>query len=394
MSSNPEPERASARRDSPHTARPAGSVQIGSVGGVPVYLGLSWFLIALVLVVILGPVIGRIVPGIGWAAYGAALLYAILLLLSVFVHEAAHAWMAARFGYRVDRVVADLFGGHTVYQAPDPTPGRMAAVAVVGPASNALVALLGSLLFLAVTDPLAVVLVGAVTWTNAFVAAFNMLPGIPLDGGHVVAATVWKLTGNRTRGLFVAALLGCGLVIAGALWLVWGWWTGVVVLGVLNTILLVLLAVYLWQGSWQALRTTRLLKRLERLDLRALLHPVCVMPADAPVHAVPTPPSADDSALPAVILVVDPQHPTVPVGYLDPDAVHAAWRSGARSAPASSCMRSGPKGWVVRADRDTLTAEFVVQMMNERSSPVLALCDGDGPYAVAEAGLFAKAVDR
>lgn len=364
------------------------------MGGIPVYLGLSWFLIAAVLMATLGPSIGRIVPGIGWGAYGAALLYSLLLLLSVFVHEFAHAWMAARFGYRVERVVADLFGGHTVYQAPDPSPGRMAAVAFVGPLSNAVLALLGSLLFLVVTDPLAVVLVGAITWTNAFVAAFNLLPGIPLDGGHVVAAAVWKLTGDRHTGTFAAALLGCGLVIAGAAWFVYGWWSGVLVLGPINLILLLLLAVYLWQGSWQSLRSTRLMRRLDRVDLGSLLHPVRVMPSDAPLEDMPEARPDAAERLPAVILVVERAAPGLPLGYLDPEAVEAAWQAGGHHAPASSCMRTAPEGWVVEVERQSLTAEYVVQMMNERESPVLALCDGQGPYAVAEAGLLADALDR
>ena len=114
------------------------------------------------------------------------LAYAVLLLLSVLAHEAGHALVARRFGFRVDRVVADLWGGHTVYDSSTSRPGTSAAISVSGPVANLAArrhrvrGAPGGL----EPDGVVGLLLFAVTLTNAFVGVFNLLPGLPLDGGY------------------------------------------------------------------------------------------------------------------------------------------------------------------------------------------------------------------
>ena len=102
--------------------RPPG-VRVGSIAGVPVYIGRGWALIALVLVALIGPSTAAQRPDLGLLAYGVGVLYALLLLVAILVHEAAHAIAARSFGLPVLRIVADLWGGHTAFESGRSTPG-------------------------------------------------------------------------------------------------------------------------------------------------------------------------------------------------------------------------------------------------------------------------------
>src|SRR5665811_1156210 len=185
--------------------------RLATIGGVPVYIGSSWPIIAVIIVATFGPQIADRRPYLGPGAYAVAAAYAVLLLISVLAHEAAHAVVATRSGYRVNRVVADLWGGHTAYDSSTARPGASALVAVAGPAANALLAFIGWLAAPHIEGDITSLLVGAIWFTNAFVAGFNMLPGLPLDGGFLVDSLVWRITGKRESGLIAAGW--CGRVV-------------------------------------------------------------------------------------------------------------------------------------------------------------------------------------
>src|SRR5665647_1121550 len=129
---------------------PAPGWRLATIGGVPVYIGSSWPIIAVLIVATFGPQIADRRPYLGPGAYAVAAAYAVLLLISVLAHEAAHAVVATRSGYRVNRVVADLWGGHTASDSSSARPGASALVAIAGPAANGLLALIGWLAMSAV----------------------------------------------------------------------------------------------------------------------------------------------------------------------------------------------------------------------------------------------------
>ena len=157
-----------AGRRSPH------GWQIGSLAGSPVYLGRSWPVIAVVIVVVFGPNLARPDRGPEYG-YLAAAGYALLLLLSVLVHEAAHALAARWRGHPVDRIVADVWGGHTVYDATRTSPGSTALIAVVGPLANLALAVVGLLLQSVTTNDTALLLLTIITYANLLVGLFNLL---------------------------------------------------------------------------------------------------------------------------------------------------------------------------------------------------------------------------
>ena len=117
-------------------------------------------------------------------------------VLSILLHEYSHAWMARVFGISTTRITLTVFGGQADMQDDTPTPTSTFLVAFAGPLSNLLLALL---ILLILMLPLADVLVwslGMLKSINVLLAASNLIPAFPLDGGHMLHSVIWKLTGN------------------------------------------------------------------------------------------------------------------------------------------------------------------------------------------------------
>uniref|UniRef100_UPI0012646555 site-2 protease family protein n=1 Tax=Segeticoccus rhizosphaerae TaxID=1104777 RepID=UPI0012646555 len=248
-------------------------LRIGSIAGVPVYLGRTWPVIVLIVVATFGPSLSRARPELGWQAYAVALVYALLLLFSVLFHEAAHAVVGRWRGYQVSRIVADLWGGHTAYDTADSTPGSSALVSVAGPVANGILALVGWWITPMLTGDIPHLLGLALLWTNGFVALFNLLPGLPLDGGFLVDSLVWKITGSREKGMIAAGWCGRAVTAGVLVWviilplahgeqpslftIIWGGFIGA----------------FLWAGATQAIRAGRSRQVLERIAIGSVWRP-------------------------------------------------------------------------------------------------------------------------
>jgi Zn-dependent protease/CBS domain-containing protein len=196
--------------------RPAGPPRLGPRRlviarpfGVPVDVTPAWFLIAGLITLGFAATVERAVPGLGPWRYAVSLTFAILLYASVLLHELSHTVVALRAGLGVRRISLHLLGGESEIERPAETPGREAGIAVAGPLVSLLVAglafLVGELL-----DPGTVgrLLARGLMLSNLVVGVFNLLPGLPLDGGRVVSAAVWRATGRRHTGTVVAGWLG------------------------------------------------------------------------------------------------------------------------------------------------------------------------------------------
>jgi Zn-dependent protease/CBS domain-containing protein len=339
-------------------SRPSPGLKVATLGGVPIYIGRTWPVIAIIIVATFGPSISRSRPDLGIRAYLVAAAFSVLLLLSVLAHEAAHAVVATRFGYRVNRVVADLWGGHTAYDTAQSRPGPSALVAVVGPAANGAIALAGWLLADQVPAGVPALLVGAIVWTNGFVALFNLLPGLPLDGGFLVDALVWRVTGNRDLGLIAAGW--CGrvvtlLVLAWALLLPFlrGYppslftvvWAGVI-------------GAFLWGGATNAIRTGRARSALAGITIgsvwrRASSLPVASSVADAWALRA--------SGLGGTAVIVVGEDGTA-LGLVDDDALLGIPEDARPVTPVMAAVRQQPDGWVVDAEPDAAVTPVVETM--------------------------------
>lgn len=190
--------------------------RIGSLFGISLFLDQSWFFI-LAIVTLLNAQTFASSLGVG-LAFTAGFVMALLLFGSVVLHELGHSLVAKSQGITVNSITLFVFGGVASIDRESKTPGGAFQVAIAGPAVSLTLFLLFYLLsqFLSPSG-VAQVIVSDLARLNLVLGLFNLIPGLPLDGGQVLKAAVWKLTGNRFQGVHWAAKTGKvfgGLAIA------------------------------------------------------------------------------------------------------------------------------------------------------------------------------------
>jgi Zn-dependent protease len=202
-------------------------VRLGRIAGVEV--AASWSLLVIVGLITwsLG---AAVLPGAAPGAPAVAVwvtsaVTAVAFFACLLAHELAHAVVARSAGMKVDGIVLWMFGGVSRLGGDAPDARTEQRVAIAGPRASAGLCI-GLLGLAALAGPAGApdVIVAAVVWlgfVNGLLAAFNLLPAYPLDGGRVVRAIVWRRTGDRRRATTVAATTGVawgyGLMALGAL---------------------------------------------------------------------------------------------------------------------------------------------------------------------------------
>ncbi len=355
------------------STRSAPGWRLATIGGVPVYLGRSWPVIAVIIVATFGPGVASSRPDLGLGAYAVAAAYAVLLLVSVLAHEAAHAVVATRAGYSVHRVVADLWGGHTAYNSANARPGASALVAIAGPAANALLALLGWLALPQITGDMTSLLVGAMVYTNGFVAAFNLLPGLPLDGGFLVDSLVWRITGSRESGLIAAGWCGRAVTLLVVLAFV-GW---PLLNGqppdLFNLVWAFFIGSFMWVGATNAIRAGRGSRLLAGIRIDSLWRRAETLPSRASAAQAMSLRAGGPGG--TVVIVEDDWRN--PIGLLDDEALAAIPEQALGAVLVTSVMRQQPDGWVVQADPDQ-SIEPVVMVMQRLGIGAVPVRGPDG----------------
>jgi Zn-dependent protease len=190
--------------------------QLLKIRGIPLRIHPTWFVILFVATVAfeqqyrlsLG---GQISPGMVWAV---ALLTAVMLFVSVLLHELGHSLVALAQGVQVRSITLFLLGGVASVERECSTAKGALLVAAAGPAVSFVLAIgLLSLSHQAShVSPVLGEMVNQLGALNLVLALFNLLPGLPLDGGLIVKAMVWQITGSQRRGLEVAN--ACGRLLA------------------------------------------------------------------------------------------------------------------------------------------------------------------------------------
>lgn len=133
---------------------------------------------------------------------------ALLFFGSVLLHELGHAWQARREGIEIDGITLWLFGGVAQFRGAFPTPRAEFRVAIAGPLVTLLLGV-GLVLLAQAPFPSAVVAIAAWRgYINLFLLAFNLLPALPLDGGRVLRAALWRARGDVGWATGAAANLG------------------------------------------------------------------------------------------------------------------------------------------------------------------------------------------
>ncbi|MCZ7422815.1 MULTISPECIES: M50 family metallopeptidase [unclassified Micromonospora] len=299
-------------------------IRVGRILGVPLYLNASILLLALLITVLYGELAGQRLQLSPLGGYLVGAGFVVALLGSVLAHELGHALTARRFGIGVRGITLELLGGYTEMDRDAPSPRVDLLVSLAGPAVSAVLGAAAVAATLALPDrTVADQLAFQLAASNVIVALFNILPGLPLDGGRALRAVVWALTRDRHRATEVAGWAGRILAVGTAL-LVAALYAADV-LSLLALPLTALVALTLWHGAGQSIRMSRIGRRLPLVDLTTLARPVHTVPTGtplaeaqrraAPTHPVTEPPHA------AALLVIDSAGR--PVALVDPVAAAA-----------------------------------------------------------------------
>lgn len=240
-------------------------VCVATIRGVPIYLARSWPVVTALIVLFAGLKIESRHPFLSLpGAFLVALAFTGVLLVSLLVHEAAHAAAALKLGCRVPSIVVHLGGRHSEYDSSVTRPMSMALLAIAGPAANAFLAVFGLMALRIVPHGgVASLFVGVTTFINVVLAGFNLAPGLPMDGGLLVQSVLWRITGRRERALLAVGLWGRVLSVLVFLWFAGG---AVVDPRPVNLAILVwalFMAIHLWMGATKAISSGQMAPPLE-----------------------------------------------------------------------------------------------------------------------------------
>lgn len=330
---------------------------VGRIAGAPVLLKPSALLMVGVLTLLFVPTVRTVSPELGSQTLLGAFVVVVMLMVSVFLHELAHALAARAHGMVVQELALTLWGGHTAYSDTRSTPRSSAVIAVVGPLTNVVLAALAWFGYQAQAGSSSVALLLYVSaYANAAVAVFNLLPGLPLDGGQVTEAVVWAVTGSRLRGTVVAAWTGRVLAVALVA-------AAIVVptlsgrrVELLMVVWAALIGSFMWTSASAALTQSRRRAKIDTLDPRVLARPAVAVGAEitvAQARAVAGSVSPDGGPV-QLVLVAGPQpSETVavghPVGLVETAALADVPESAAHTVPVWSVSVALPAVAVVDA---------------------------------------------
>lgn len=303
---------------------------VGRVAGAPVVVSPGWLVAAVVLTVAFAPTARVVAPTAGDAVYLVSGAFVLLLLVSVFLHELAHALVARRRGVVVEELAVTLLGGHTRFGHAAPTPATSTLVAVAGPTVN--LALGAGAWALSTVLPLGVprALALAAAVANGFVGAFNLVPGLPLDGGRVLEAAVWAATGDRSRGTLAAGRVGRLVAVGVVAWVVLEPLADGRAPSTFGVLWGVLVGGFLWTGAGAAIRASRVERAVGTVDVRSLVAPAVALGPGASV--------ADADALPSGHEALLTDAGGRPVGWVDRAALAAVPRGVRATTPLAAVV--------------------------------------------------------
>lgn len=262
---------------------PPGTIRIGQIAGVDVLITTSWFLIAALIAVVMAPRVEQAEPGLGAWKFVAGFAIAVVLYLSVLLHEASHAVMAQHYGHPVSSITLHFLGGMTAIEGEARRPREEFMIAVVGPLTSIAVGGAALLLWLVTPDGLLALAVGVLAGVNLIVGVLNLVPGLPLDGGRVLKSAVWRLSGNVHRGTVAAGWAGRVVAVIALAWPLYQEPLTGVEPQLFDYVLAFVIALFLWTGASAAMQSARLRRKLPSLVARNLARRTLTVPDDLSV---------------------------------------------------------------------------------------------------------------
>jgi Zn-dependent protease len=267
------------------------------VFGIRISVGISWFLVLFLYIFWFTPSFHQVLGGSETVAYLVTVASVLSFFLSVVLHELGHAFVARRNGLQVLGIELWMLGGLTRTSGEVTTPGPEFRVAAAGPAVTLLVivvSLAASLLFTSPHDlthvpagtavhesPVLVWLIW-LGFLNLLVLVINLVPAVPLDGGQMAHAIVWRLTGDRNRATQVTGRFGQGaaLLVAAA---------GLAILANGDSIgvCLLVMAVFVYQGAGAVVTQGSVGRRIAEVRVSDIMdrEPVTISPTTTMLDA-------------------------------------------------------------------------------------------------------------
>ncbi|NUW32104.1 site-2 protease family protein [Nonomuraea sp. SMC257] len=346
---------------------------MGKPFGIPVYVSWTWFIVAAFITWVFGDSVRSMLPELDTvAAYAVAFVFAVLLYVSVLLHELAHSVLAKAYGLPVRRITLYLLGGVSEIEKEPPTPAKEFMIAAAGPALSLALAGGGLLadMYLINGGGIPQVLIWQLWLSNLIVGVFNLLPGLPLDGGRMLRAGVWKLTSKPSTGTVAAAWGGRVLAVL----LVVGPLAMAAVAGdpldYRDMIWPVVLASFIWMGATQSLRVARIRARIPQVNARSLARRAIPVAGDTPLAEALR--QAGERRAGALVVV---DHDGRPVAIVNEAAVQATPEHRRPWVNVASLAKSLEPSMILAAD---LTGEPLIDAMRETPAGEYLLIEGTG----------------
>ncbi|MBD2667243.1 peptidase M50 [Richelia sinica FACHB-800] len=186
------------------------TIRVGNLFGIPFYVHPSWFLVLGLVTWSYSSGLAAQFPQLGGGLpLLLGLMTALLLFGSVVAHELGHSFVAIRQGIDVKSITLFIFGGLASLEKESPTPGAAFWVAIAGPIVSLMLFATATAVGVATAaSGLLAAILGLLASVNLTLALFNLIPGLPLDGGNILKAIVWKITGKSYKGVVVASRIG------------------------------------------------------------------------------------------------------------------------------------------------------------------------------------------
>lgn len=360
------------RDDGPrHSApRAPGTLRIGSIAGIDVLITTSWFVVAALISLTFGPRIEAAQPGLGFWKYVAGFAFAVVLYLSVLLHEASHAVVAKRLGYGVNSITLHFLGGMTEVDGQSKRPRHEFWIAVVGPLTSIAVGVAAGLLVRVTPDGLLDEALFLLAGANLLIGVLNLVPGLPLDGGRVLKALVWGASGNQHRATIVAGWGGRLTALALLAWPLVQEQVTDEPPTILDLVLVFILGLFLWTGATAAMAHARLRQRLPALVARPLARRTLTVPEDLPLaEAVRRAQEAQAGS----IVTVTPDG--TPVGIVSEAAVTAMPADRRPWVAVSAVARTMEEGLTLPAG---VAGEDLILAISRRPAEEYLLVEADG----------------
>jgi Zn-dependent protease/CBS domain-containing protein len=347
-------------------------IQLGRILGIPIGLHFSWIIIATLITLALANHfrLGNPEWGAG-LVWGSALVTAVLFFTSIVVHELSHAVVARARGLPVRSITLFALGGVAQIEKEANRPSTEFFVGIIGPITSVVIGLLclGTAQALGWAPPEdapgtpAVAILVWLGFINILLAGFNMLPGFPLDGGRVLRAIIWGITGDGDRSTRIAARVGQGVALGFIFLGLWAFFG----MGAFGGLWLAIIGWFLFEAARTTYVQSQVLAGLRGVRVRDMMSECPSVDARLPLQAF-----VDDQLLRTGRRCFIAERDGRVVGLITPTEVKTIERARWPQTIVEEAMRPLQQLRTVRPDADATEALMVMSREDINQLPVVS----------------------